>query len=148
MGFSIGTTRISELTDTRETAAEENSTAYLPLLDRIADGAFPSTLTEEQLYNKFLKILVSDGHITDPETLASFKFALSIHSATPRIEAHYQFYETSVLPSIVSEEGKKCENWVASKGRQHCAPDFYETMGELRATESVAKACFEDMTDS
>jgi hypothetical protein len=44
----------------RETAAEENSTAYFPLLDRIADGYFDKAQTDEALYTSFRKLLQED----------------------------------------------------------------------------------------
>lgn len=53
-------------------------------------------LSQEQVYQKFLRILQEDQIITDPATLDSFKLALSVHAAVPRLEAHYQFYETEV----------------------------------------------------
>lgn len=86
------------------------------------------------MYDKFVDILQSDGHITDPETLASFNLALSVRSAAPRIEAHYQFYKTSVEPSLESEQGKNCQLWVSLNGQQYCTPhiDDGEPTGSIR----------------
>lgn len=124
----------SKLTDGSETAAEENATAYFPLLDRIAEGWLDELDTEKQLYDKFVEILRNDGHITDPETLASFNLALSVRSAAPRIEAHYQFYKTSVEPSLESEQGKNCQLWVSLNGQQYCTPhiDDGEPTGNIK----------------
>ncbi|KAF1930256.1 glycosyltransferase family 24 protein [Didymella exigua CBS 183.55] len=110
------------LVELLETAADENATAYFPLLDRIAEGWLDELDTEKQLYDKFVEILQSDGHINDPETLASFNLALSVRSAAPRIEAHYQFYKTSVEPSLESEQGENCQLWVSLNGQQYCTP--------------------------
>jgi UDP-glucose:glycoprotein glucosyltransferase len=122
------------LTDNRETAAEENATAYFPLLDRIAEGWLDELDTEKQLYDKLVEILQSDNHITDPETLASFNLALSVRSAAPRIEAHYQFYKTSVEPSLETEQGKNCQLWVSLNGQQYCTPhlDDGEPTGSIK----------------
>ncbi|KAJ8108408.1 hypothetical protein OPT61_g8197 [Boeremia exigua] len=122
------------LVELLETAAEENATAYFPLLDRISEGWLDELDTEKQLYDKFVDILQSDGHITDPETLASFNLALSVRSAAPRIEAHYQFYKTSVKPSLESESGKNCQLWVSLNGQQYCTPhiDDGEPTGSIR----------------
>ena len=111
------------LTEYRETAADENATAYYPLLDRIAEGWLDDLDTEQKLYDKFVDILQSDGHITDPETLASFNLALSVRSAAPRIQAHYQFFETSVEPSLFGDQGKSCGVFVTLNGEQYCTPD-------------------------
>ena len=97
------------LTRSRETAAEENATAYYPILDRVSEGYFDGKITDQELYTAFVDLLYSDGHITQPEALASFEFALSVRSAAPRIEAHYQFYNTSVEPSLVAKQAETCE---------------------------------------
>ncbi|KAH6643992.1 UDP-glucose:glycoprotein glucosyltransferas-like protein [Boeremia exigua] len=122
------------LVELLETAAEENATAYFPLLDRISEGWLDELDTEKQLYDKFIDILQTDGHITDAETLASFNLALSVRSAAPRIEAHYQFYKTSVEPSLESEQGKNCQLWVSLNGQQYCTPhiDDGEPAGSIR----------------
>lgn len=105
----------------RETAAEENSTSYFPLLDRIAEGIFEDAVTEKDLYDLFLKVLQDDGHLKDPESLSSFKFALSIRSAAPRIQAHYQYYNTSVQPFFVAAQDAACPVWVHFEGKQYCS---------------------------
>ena len=106
----------------RETAAEENSTAYFPLLDRIAEGRFADCGTDEELYSTFLQVVKDDGHITDPAALSSFAFALSIHSSAPRIEAHYHFYATSVEPTLMAAQDAACPVWVHFDGKQYCSP--------------------------
>lgn len=127
------------LVELLETAAEENATAYFPLLDRIAEGELDELDTEKQLYDKFVQLLQNDGHITDPETLASFNLALSVRSAAPRIEAHYQFYNTSVEPSLESEQGKNCQLWVSLNGQQYCTPhiDDGEPTGNIKNERTI-----------
>jgi UDP-glucose:glycoprotein glucosyltransferase len=117
----------------RETAAEENATAYYPILDRVSQGYFEEYVSEQQLYTAFIDLLQSDGHITEPEALASFEFALSVRSAAPRIEAHYQFYRTSVEPSLVAEQSSKCELWVSFGGKQYCSPQLDEPFGDIES---------------
>ena len=112
------------LTDTRETAAEENATSYFPLLDRIAQGTFADSLTEKDLYERFLEVLRDDGHVADQDALSSFQFALSIHSAAPRIEAHYQFYNTSVESSMMAAQDAVCKVWAHYDGSQYCSPSL------------------------
>ena len=113
---------LEELTFCRETAAEENSTAYFPILDRIAEGRFAECGSDQELYNTFLHVLQDDGHITTAEALSSFQFALSIHSAAPRIEAHYHYYDTSVEPSLMIAQDAACPVWVHFDGKQYCSP--------------------------
>lgn len=116
-----------------ETAAEENSTCYFPLLDRIGEGYFAEAITDHEIYISFLQLLQDDGHITDAESLSSFQFALSIHSAAPRIEAHYQYYNTSVEPSLVAAEFTECPVWVHFEGKKYCSPELE------RAQQDVAR---------
>lgn len=108
----------------RETAAEENSTSYFPLLDRVADGTFDNALTDKELYDRFLKVVYEDGYLKSPEGLSSFKLSLAIRSAAPRIEAHYQFYNTSVQHSLMAAQDAVCSVWVHSDGKQYCSPDM------------------------
>lgn len=117
----------------RETAAEENSTAYFPLLDRVADGHFSDCSTDKELYDTFLKVLEEDGHITNADALSSFQFALSIHSAAPRIEAHYQYYDTSVEPSLMIAQDAACPVWVHFDGKQYCSPALDRAQQDVAA---------------
>ncbi|WEW60518.1 killer toxin resistant protein [Emydomyces testavorans] len=112
------------LTDNRETAAEENSTSYFPLLDRIADGVFAESRTEKDLYNQFLGVLQDEGHFNDPDTLSSFKLAMSLRSTAPRIQAHYQYYNTSVEPSLMVAQDAVCQVWAHYAGAQYCSPSL------------------------
>ncbi|PGH18688.1 hypothetical protein AJ80_04436 [Polytolypa hystricis UAMH7299] len=115
-----------------ETAAEENSTSYFPLLDRIAEGVFVDALTEKDLYEQFLQVLQDDGHVRDAETLSLFKFALSIRSTAPRIQAHYQYYNTSVEAEMMVAQDAVCPVWAYYEGHQYCSPSLE------RAQQSVS----------
>ncbi|CBX94261.1 hypothetical protein IAQ61_006372 [Plenodomus lingam] len=121
------------LVELLETAAEENATAYYPILDRVSQGYFDDKNTEQDLYTAFVDLLRNDGHITEPEALASFNFALSVRSAAPRIEAHYQFYKTSVEPSLAAEQTTDCELWVSFHGKQYCSPTLEEPLGGIKS---------------
>ncbi|KAI4167163.1 MAG: hypothetical protein LQ343_007430 [Gyalolechia ehrenbergii] len=110
------------LVELLETAAEENSTSYFPLLDRVAEGRFLDCVTDQELHATFLQLVQDDGHITGPDALSSLQFALSIHSTAPRIEAHYQYYNTSVEPSLMVAQDAACPVWVHFDGRQYCSP--------------------------
>ncbi|KAL8735600.1 MAG: hypothetical protein Q9166_000769 [cf. Caloplaca sp. 2 TL-2023] len=105
-----------------ETASEENSTAYFPVLDRIAEGYFLDCTSDQELHTTFLQLVQNDGHITTPEALSSLEFALSIHSAAPRIEAHHHYYDTSIEPSFMVAQDAACPVWVHFDGKQYCSP--------------------------
>jgi UDP-glucose:glycoprotein glucosyltransferase len=122
---------VLKLTRSRETAADENATSYFPLLDRIAEGYFSKASTDQELYDKFIQVLKDDSHITDPETLATYKFALSMRSSAPRIEAHYQYYHTAAQPSLKGEQTTSCPVWVLFDGKQYCSPPLDEAHGDV-----------------
>ena len=106
----------------RETAASENSSCYFPLLDRIAFGTFADSISPEAVYKRFVEVLVEDGHLNTPEALSSFKFALAIHEAAPRIEAHYQYYNSTVKPLMMAAQDAACPVWVHFDSQQYCSP--------------------------
>lgn len=85
-------------------------------------GLFSSAVTEAQMYTSFISVLQADRHITDPEELSTFNMALSLRTASPRIEAHYQYYESSVGP--VAGDVEDCLNWVLFDGNRYCSPDM------------------------
>ncbi|XDG04931.1 hypothetical protein ABKA04_004546 [Annulohypoxylon sp. FPYF3050] len=118
------------LVELLETAAGENATSYFPLLDRIADGAFKSAKTDKELYEKFLQILKEDGHMDTPEALSTFKLALSMRSAAPRIEAHYQYYDTAVAPSLGTARAD-CAEWILLGGKQYCSASLAHDEGQV-----------------
>nr|POE52017.1 udp-glucose:glycoprotein glucosyltransferase [Quercus suber] len=124
------------LVELLETAAEENATAYFPLLDRIADGYFDASTTDYELYTAFRGLLQEEGHISRAEDLSSFDFALAIRSTAPRIESHYQYYNTSA-PLSKDEE---CDTWlyVPFNGQKFCSPDLNEA--NAHAVEKVSSA--------
>lgn len=78
--------------------------------------------TDQELYTTFLQTVRDDGHITSPEAISSLQFALTIRSAAPRIEAHYQYYDTSVEPSLMIAQDAACPVWVHFDGKQYCSP--------------------------
>ncbi|KAF6821409.1 UDP-glucose:glycoprotein glucosyltransferase [Colletotrichum musicola] len=126
-----------------ETAAGENSTSYFPLLDRIASGHFSDSKTDKEVYDRFLTVLHEDGHISTPDALSTFKLALSLRTAAPRIEAHYQYYRTAVDPKLDTDSQDGCEVWAEFGGKQYCTPSL-DTPKETKLME--AKALLFDRT--
>ncbi|KAI9702623.1 MAG: hypothetical protein M1820_006129 [Bogoriella megaspora] len=117
-----------------ETAAEESPASYFPILDRIADGYFDADETDEELYQSFSKLVQDEGYLADPESFSSFELALSVHAAAPRIEAHYQFYDTSVEPSLGNSSESKCSTWVQLDGKQYCSTNLEDAERTLSTT--------------
>ncbi|KAF3349751.1 hypothetical protein VD0002_g1513 [Verticillium dahliae] len=105
-----------------ETAAGENATSYFPILDRIASGHFKDSSTHKALYDDFLQLLQDDNHINSPDALSTFKLALSMRLSAPRIEAHYQYYDTAVATHVTGGKQQDCEIWLQFAGSQYCSP--------------------------
>ncbi|KAH7018189.1 UDP-glucose:glycoprotein glucosyltransferase [Microdochium trichocladiopsis] len=106
-----------------ETAAGEDANAYFPLLDEIAAGTFRAAKTDQALYEKFVEVLEAKNLVQGREGLSTFKLALALRASAPRIEAHYQYYETAAAPSV-SELELGCENWILFDGHGYCTPTF------------------------
>ncbi|KAI1100428.1 UDP-glucose:glycoprotein glucosyltransferase [Jackrogersella minutella] len=130
------------LVELLETAAGENTTSYFPLLDRIADGTFAKAKTDKELYEKFLEVLKQDGHMESSEALSTFKLALSMRSAALRIEAHYQYYDTAVAPSLV-EARNDCAEWVFLSGKQYCSASLAHAEGHISGDSQLRSLPFD-----
>lgn len=111
---------------------QENPSSYFPLLDRIADGYFSKAATDKELYETFLELLQKEGYIASAESLSTFKLALSTRSAAPKIEAHYQYYQTGVEPSLKDEQ-EGCDAWILWEGQQYCSPSLDQPRGPVPA---------------
>jgi UDP-glucose:glycoprotein glucosyltransferase len=121
----------------RETVADERPSVYFRILDRIAEGYFNDATTDEQLYKKFVRLLENTNLITDPEGLSTFKLALSIRNSAPRIEAHYQYYRTTIEPLLEKSKAKDCVAWLEFTGRQFCSPQFEKEDATLEGVRYV-----------
>jgi len=64
-------------------------------------------MNDQLLYAQFLGVLKRDGHITDPAVLSSWKLALSVHEAAPRIEAQYQYWRSAVSTAGLHEDRER-----------------------------------------
>ena len=70
--------------------------------------------------------------MSDPDTLSSYQFALSMRSSAPRIEAHYQYYHTAVEPALIREQDSSCPVWVHFGGKQYCSPALDKPHGDVK----------------
>lgn len=78
-----------------------------------------------------MDLLQKDGLISSAESLSTFKLALSTRSAAPRIEAHYQYYQTGVQPSL-KEDQEGCGGiWVLLDGQQYCSSALDKSHGRI-----------------
>jgi UDP-glucose:glycoprotein glucosyltransferase len=94
---------------------------------------FEDVITEKEMYDRFLKLVNDDGLLGDEAGLASFKFALAIRSAAPRIAAHYQYYNTSVQPTFGTAQDAVCPVWVHMDGKQYCSSTLERAQQDVSA---------------
>lgn len=112
-------------------------------MNRIADRTFNDALTDKELYDRFLKVVYEDGHLTTPEGLSSFKLSLAVRSAAPRIEAHYQFYNTSVQHTLSAAQDAVCHEWVHADGKQYCTSDMEHAQQDVMGGEDPQELPFD-----
>jgi UDP-glucose:glycoprotein glucosyltransferase len=67
----------------------------------------------------------------DGEALSTFKLALSMRTAAPRVEAHYQYYTTGVEPSLSGDQDG-CGQWLLADGKQYCTPTLDAAHGHVK----------------
>ena len=87
-----------------------------------------------------------EGHIASSDALSSFQFALSVHSAAPRIEAHYHYYDKSIEPLLNAAQGSggaqdaACPAWVHFDGKQYCSSTLeraQQDIGPVKSPEAL-----------
>jgi UDP-glucose:glycoprotein glucosyltransferase len=78
-------------------------------------------VTEKEYYENIRRLL-HDEFLVELVTLSSFELGLALRTAAPKIEAYYQFYNTSVVPSLETYY-ELCETWIHWRGEQICSPD-------------------------
>lgn len=74
--------------------------------------------------------------MASPETLSTFKLAVAMRRAAPRIEAHYQYFETGVEAALEGS-GEVCAEWVIFDNRRYCSPSLEDARGHLTGNSCV-----------
>lgn len=103
-------------------AAFDALTSPSPLAPNSEDILFvvpASKRTAEQTYLGSITRLTLAGIFAAPGSLHSFDLSLSLHSATPAIEAFYQYYN-EVLELKDKPNQATCASWVDWKGERIC----------------------------
>ena len=79
--------------------------------------------------------------MSSPETLSTFKLAVAMRRAAPRIEAHYQYFETAVKPTLEGSDDA-CTEWVISnEDKRYCSPSLVgEAKGHLRGGSNATQS--------
>ncbi|ORX39729.1 UDP-glucose:Glyco protein glucosyltransferase-domain-containing protein, partial [Kockovaella imperatae] len=112
-----------------ETVYDESPSAYFALL-----GLLPhEELSPEKTLSTILHLIDSHSLLPDPSSLSTLHYALGLHTAVPRIEAFYNWYEASIDEHRLGVEG--CGSWVEYKGKGYCnAEDLDAAMADTFST--------------
>lgn len=109
----------------RETVSLEYPHKFFNLLDQLSDPRLlpPASRADDVdgLENS-LELATASGILEDTEALARIKMNLALSSATPKLEAFYNYYESN------QGEQSTCESWVDWYGTAVCDP---ETLARL-----------------
>ena len=117
--------------------SRENSSAYLPLINEIIRSDIhdfgPRTEHAKIYYDNIFDIITSKQFLSDPTAKSVFELSLSLNTAAPTIQAHYQYYETAVLPTRADNDtfNPNCKVWADWYGKQAC------TVSELKRIAGI-----------
>ena len=102
-----------------ETAHDENPTSHLPLLRLLT--TLPPSLSDRDILAS-AKELISSHSLLPETSLATFEYALGLHSASPKVEAFFSLYDNHEWSdSAGGKEG--CGSWVEWRGKGFCTAD-------------------------
>lgn len=120
-----------------ETISEYNGSTdtFFPLLNDIAThSAFPhaQNALPRELYQFVLDEAIQLGYLSDTglRTVAAAKMDLGLHTATPKLEAFYQYY----MDRHSRRTGTECGSWVDWYGQVVCD---VETLAHLAGVETI-----------
>jgi hypothetical protein len=116
-----------------EFVSQENKAALFPFITWLhSNGIISANLTSEQVYKQTIAGLEKAGSeigwIGASDSKSLLGFYLATRSGTAAIQAYYQFYEETVLPSFENKTfDASCGSWVDWYGRQLCKPSELDT---------------------
>ncbi|KAI0028565.1 glycosyltransferase family 24 protein [Vararia minispora EC-137] len=135
----------STLLELIETIAIQEPDAFFPLLDALTDPEIlpPETSrTPEALEQLAFHTAISLGWLTKPLAQESARMDFALHSASPKLEAFYQYYNDTAEEIGASRDLKSCGSWVYWYGEVVCDSErlyeltAHETIGDKEAAEN------------
>lgn len=115
----------------REYVAQENASAYFPLLEVASSASASASLPSDpdELYDKVFDMVDQNGFLSSFAALQLYKSSLSLHTHAPAVQAYYHLYDTTVVPALnKSRSGfdASCAVWVEWQQRQYCSFDAFK----------------------
>jgi hypothetical protein len=128
----------------RETASLDQPSVFFPLVDLFTSpNVFPkplSTLPPEAIHQAATDVAQSNGFFREPDSLPAFQLALALHSASPKLEAFYQYYNDRNLgdiPSLSDIPAEECGSWVDWYGKRICTTQELAAVAKREALDSM-----------
>ncbi|KAF9513801.1 glycosyltransferase family 24 protein [Hydnum rufescens UP504] len=111
-----------------ETVALENPDHFFQAFDVLTSPQFRSSnnATAAEVYNNAISALVVNAFFEDPAALATLELAVSLHSATPKLRAFYQYYSDKYPQP--AEPAASCLSWVDWNGEKICDPETLKSL--------------------
>ncbi|KIJ36946.1 hypothetical protein M422DRAFT_260570, partial [Sphaerobolus stellatus SS14] len=130
-----------------ETAAVEQDAAFFQILDTLtAPESFSkssASLTNAKVYETAIDTLLKHGYLSEPGALDTFELSLALHTASPNIEAYYEFYGDNALsetPLSEGEEPERCTgSWVDWYGRRVCSVETLRRLVGVADEDSASE---------
>ncbi|KAI0353822.1 glycosyltransferase family 24 protein [Trametes cingulata] len=120
----------------REAVTVEEPDAFFPLLHAVTDtDVFPlpaSRSSPADVHKHVLETALALELLAEPGAYASAEMHVALHSASPALEAFYQYYND--LPAPQRERGNECGSWVDWYGQVVCDAD---ALAQLVRTEAI-----------
>jgi len=128
----------------RETVALHQPSVFFPLVDLLTNpSTFPiplSTLPPEAIHQAATDVAQSNGFFLEPDSLPAFQLALGLHSASPKLEAFYQYYKDRNLDNTPVPTGtlaKECGSWVDWYGTRVCTGQELAAVAKREVLDST-----------
>ena len=118
--------RQTQLTHRRESVAIEEPSSFFHLLDGITDpSVFPLSKdksTPKHAHKHVFDIALAMDHLAAPGAYVAAEMHVALHSASPKLEAFYQYYNDhhASRKRAFGKWGEECESWVDWYGSIVC----------------------------
>ena len=121
----------------RETVALENPNHFFDAFDLLTSPQLQlsNNATAAEVYNNAISALVANAFTSEPGAQATLELAVSLHSATPKLEAFYQYYNDKYGTST-EVPGESCLSWVDWNGEKVCDPKTLKYLIEQPISEN------------
>ena len=101
-------------------------------------------LSDQVTLSRALDLLESHRILSTPSTLSTLQYALGLHTSSPRIEALYSWYNSTIDTTALRVE--ECESWVEWKGQGFCDAEALRKGVERGIEDGHLHACVKSRT--